>query len=943
MKKHKHAKRALLAIWALTLPFIGVAQDAPDASDDLEVFELGAFVVNTDRDYGYVAVDSLAGGRVNTPIKFTPSSISSLTSAFLEDLAILDVREALRWAPNVVPANPDAGKGFGGSAFHSWSFNYRSAGAGQQGGPGPTRNYFSFYQNADSYNIDRIEFLRGPNSLVFGLGTVGGTLSIYTKQPRTDQDFYTPTITVDDNGSFRAELDANMRLSDNFSARLNAVGDEHKGWRKNDEDSLRAVTLALLYRPSVNTSFRLEGEIASMERTLIGSQIADKLSGWDGSTASETWGEAPTGTARTEPIQNPGAWGSWLNPFPVWVPSLGDNALMHWAGGYASTTSQTESWGALPFQPRENWYPDEVKLPWHSDYASTADIPVLPSDDWTYGNGISDIEYKDFTGTIEHRFNENFEGTVAVYRYEDDQTAQGYEGTGGAAIDINKQLPNGSSNPNYGKPFADFFLSRQNQSRSVTEARAQINYNFAGNLFGQPYEQLFSASAAYKKVKITARQYLAQLGDGTPPANVGDWVQNMVWGRIYLDEPNNFMHPPEFAPDGTQITYAPKADGYWFDFDDDFKLKDVAFLSHTRLFDESLSILAGVRHDKYDEKVRELRRGPNLSDLISEESESGTTYSAGAVYYFDWFGLFANYSENIQPPNPGSQPMLDGNRPSPEKGKGLDYGVRISTGDNRYYVTLSRYDTKSEGHLVENPIALRGIWQRYFDAQSDLTRDPNLNDLAYSDTTSRDVTGWEFEVTANPTDNIRLTANYAKPDAIIVDYYPHARKYFADNLDTWNTGIANADTEELGNALRLEIANVQNALDQSLPGAIQPGSVKYTTSLYAHYTFLEDDWIPGLSIGAGISQTGRSYAGIFDDEVYWGSDVRTTHAVIAYETKIWGYDARFALNIENIFDDNDPIVTSYHWGYTGRDGVHIPEGYYMQAPRTFRFSARFTF
>lgn len=926
----------------LTLGLLSTAVAQSDEPAEAEIYELQAFIINTDYDSGYVAVDSLAGGRINTPVKFTPSSISSLTDAFIEDLGIQNVREALRWAPNVVPASPDAGKGFGGSAFHDWSFNYRGSGAGQQGGPGPTRNYFSFYQNADSYNIERIEFLRGPNSLIFGLGTVGGSLSIYTKVPRADKDFFIPTVTVDNNGSSRFEIDYNRRLSDTVSIRMNAVVDKNRGWRKNDENDLNAVTLAIQWRPTVDTTLRVEGEYASIERTLIGSSLTDKFSGWDGMTASQSWGAAPTGDANTVPIQNAGAWGDWLNEFWVFIPGLGENSLMPWAGGYASTNAMEDTGNGLQLAPYAGFYPSEIKLPWHTEYSSTTNVPVMPSRDWTYGNGKLDITYKTVTAFLDHRFNENMEASVSVYRYEDDNTAKNYEATGGAAVDINKELPNGAINPNYGKTFADFFLSKQLQSRSVDEVRAQINYHFERTLFGQSWEQLFSASAAMKEVNITARQNLGQIGDSATLSNPADWVQNMIWARIYLDDPNPVLNIPKVAPNGQMITYSPKADGYWFDFDDEFKLKDYAFMSHSKLFDSRLSILAGVRIDSYEEDVRELRRGANLSDLYSSENESGTTYSMGAVYYFGWLGVFANYSENIQPPNPGSQPMLSGNRPSPEQGKGLDYGIRISTGDGKYYATLSRYDTKSEGHLVENPVGLRGIWQRYYDAQPALTRAPDQDGLAYSDSTSRDVSGYEFEITANPTNSIRLQASYAIPDTKIVDYYPDSRAYFSENLATWNQGIAVAETELSAENLRSAIAGVQNALDQAVSGAKESGVVKYTASLFVHYTFPED-LIKGFSMGAGFSRTGRAYAGIYDGEEYYSSDVTNTNAMIAWETTVRGIPTRFAVNVDNLLGEEDPIVTGYHWGYTGRDGKHVGTEFYLPAPRTVRFTARFTF
>jgi len=34
----------------------------------------------------------------------------------------------------------------------------------------PQRNFFPFYVNFDSYNLDRFDFSRGPNSVPFGHG-----------------------------------------------------------------------------------------------------------------------------------------------------------------------------------------------------------------------------------------------------------------------------------------------------------------------------------------------------------------------------------------------------------------------------------------------------------------------------------------------------------------------------------------------------------------------------------------------------------------------------------------------------------------------------------------------------------------------------------------------------------------------------------------------------
>lgn len=910
---------------------------AADTGDDQPVV-LQTFTVNTDRDRGYIAVDALAGGRTNTPIKLTPASMSSLTRTFIDDLGIQNVRDALQWTPNVVPEDPLAGHGFGGTAFHAWSFNYRGAGVGQQGGPGPTKNYFSFYQDADAYNVERIEFTRGPNSILFGIGTVGGTLTTYTKVPRLDKDFISPAVIVDSNGSVRFEGDYNVAVNKQFAVRINGVYDNNKGWRNADETKRRALDVAFLYKLGDNTTLRLELEGAKIQKTLISSTIGDKMSGWDNTTASQTWGAAPTGSARTVPIQNAGAWGDWLNPFWVYVPGA-TKPLMAWAGGYASSSGLLDVGNALNWAPYKGWYPDQIKLPWESTYSSTANIPIRPSNDWSYGHGLSDTKFGDITALLDHRFNESFDLQLGFYRYSDWQVARDYEGTGGAAIDINKQLPDGTANPNYGKPFADFFLSKQTQGRDVTEGRAQLNYNYAGELFGSKWQQLLSVSAARKLLKISARQYLGQVN--TPIASPGDWVQRMIWGRIYLDHPNQEMNIPSMIGN-LPVAYMPKLDGYWFDFDDRFELTDYAFVSHTRLFDDRVSILVGARHDSYDEDVLSLRRGPNFTDQLVSESDNGTTYSAGAVYYFiPWLGAFANYSENIQPPNAGSQPYIDGARPNPEKGKGVDYGFRVSTPDGKYYASISRYDTKSVGRNVENPIDIRGLWQKY-NLATGKPQDSGFGSIAYSDTTSLDVTGYEFEVTANPTSNLRLQASYGLPDAKVVDFYPMVRAHVAANLATWQQAVSSTTDAQKKSDLQNALAQVQDKLVQSTAGTPQEQSVDYTASFFANYTF-SDTVLKGWSVGAGGSYTGKKYLATYDGIKYYGDALDTYNAVIAYETRFGRVHARFALNVDNVFDASDPVVTSYHWGYTDPSGRHIRDGYYFQAPRTFRLSARFTF
>jgi outer membrane receptor protein involved in Fe transport len=907
------------------------APEAAAAEDDEEVV-LDVFTINTDKDEGYVAVDSLAGGRTNTPIKFTPSVMSSLTRTFIDDVAITNVRDALKWSPNVVPSDYFVGKQLA-NPFNNWDYNFRGAGQSLQGGAGPTRNYFTFYTAADSYNIDRIEFDRGPNSILFGVGTVGGVLSTYTKIPKLDKNFMNLTTIVDSNSSVRAEVDLNNRLTEKVALRINALVDRNRGWRENDKNDTNAIDLAMIYRPTANTSLRFELEGAQSEITLISSLLGDGISRWDGSSYSATWGAPVTGTI-TRPAQSAG-W--WTDPYNVWIPGLAEKGAMDWNGGVISAGIDPDG---IPFAPYEGWYKTFVPLySWMATPPSPDKIPVLPSRDFTYGNGISEPEYYNGTVWFDQRLNENLDFSVSGYRYVNDHSAKDYEGAGNIYVDLNRQLPDGTPNPNVGKQFADFFLSKQQQDRTVSELRAQVNYKIEGEIFNVPVKQLFSVAGGSQEITWSARQYNAQLvGTGET-----DFARNMIWGRLYLDKPNQTMNLPEVV-NGRAVSYAGMPFD-WFDFDETYKLKNLGVVSQTRLWDDALSILAGARKDDYEH-----RKVGAHSGSVVEDGADGTTYSLGAIYYWKSIGLFANYSENFDPIGPGKQNGLDGNPFGPAKGESFEYGIRISTGDGKYYASISRYDSTSSGRIFNGGKPdFQGMWRNYYDSLNQ-PWDTSRTTLPYDDTEALDVSGTEIDFVANPLKSLRLSFTFGKPDSEIVDALPGARAYYDQYLSTWQTATTPAPggSATAAQNLQNQIASSKNTLDQNVAGKTKTGLVDYTASIFANYSFLGDT-LKGFSIGGGLAYTGEQYVGEYgapDGQpkfAHYSDDRLATNMVLAYEMKIGDIPARFQLNIDNVLDDKDPIVTSYHWGWIVSPGHAMPNGYILPAPRTFRLSARFTF
>lgn len=67
-----------------------------------QTIELSPFVVNTDKDVGFIAASALAGGRLAGDLKDTPVAYSVLTREFIDALDLTDLVSASEWTVNSV-------------------------------------------------------------------------------------------------------------------------------------------------------------------------------------------------------------------------------------------------------------------------------------------------------------------------------------------------------------------------------------------------------------------------------------------------------------------------------------------------------------------------------------------------------------------------------------------------------------------------------------------------------------------------------------------------------------------------------------------------------------------------------------------------------------------------------------------------------------------------
>ncbi len=929
---------SIVVVPACTISLLAQTPPPPPPADQTNnepVIRLDTFTVNTSKDTGYVAVDSLAGGRNNTPIALTPSSMSSLTSVFINDLQLTDVRSALRWTLNVVPVSFNGGHDGGGDVFNSWSYNIRGAGTGPQGGNPPTVNYFPFYGVKDLFNVDRLEVDRGPNSILFGVGNLGGTVSTYTKIPRFDRDFVTLDLSTSNYGGGRAVVDVNqlvsVRSDRDLGIRINLLGDRDAGWRNGDVTKKYGAAIATRLKLSDNTAVRLDVEGYTQETPQFAVNLADNYSKWDHQTNSPTWGAAPVGTAPTASMAE---WGGPQYTW-IWIPS--ERTLMNWGAGYRGTGLADGGTALLR--------PDPYVL---GNTGQT--VPGLPSREFTVGPKDGTFNWRYYTATLyfDQKLGEHAEFELSAYRYDDKGVAKNFESPGNAYVDINQQLPNGQPNPGYGKLYSDMFLDRQIQDHSANEFRGQFNYHFDATAFNVPIHEWLSVSAGGEMHLLTTHQYMATIMNGYDPNN---WTHNMIWAREYWDSPNTPINIPSTL-NGSPIVYLPLPFN-WFDHNLTEKIRYGGIVSQTRLWQDRVNVTLGARRDKYDSNLLNLRGTGNVPTI---ESDSGTTYSAGFVgYVTQALGITYNYSENFAPIGGGVAPSLYGERFGPATGTSNSIGLRLATKDHKYYVSANYYQDKAHGRISTDNVDLQGAWNEYFQAggtatdigpAGTVTGTPGSlhANMSYADTEDVKDSGYEIEAVANPTDNLRLQLGWSLPKSVVQSDLPGSRKYFAAHLPEWQPVASSNPSDPIAasHAANLQriISNSQLTLANTAVPATSAGLVKSTLNFFAVYTFT-NEWANGLSIGAGATALGKqniSTGGALSSPSY-----TTYSALVAYNTAFNAMGRRMhvkiQLNVDNLTDNKNLVFT----GYTAFGTLNQGAGYNFVDPRKYTLSANLTF
>jgi len=167
------------------MQYAGAAQPAPKKPEappkkaQTGPTVLPEMTVTATPDTGYSAPNATTATKTDTPIMETPFSIKAVPQQVLRDQQVINIRDALRNVAGVVP--------WGASQNVAEAFISRGF-ATQQG---VYRDGFQYFDAVgccptglrETANVERIEFLKGPASILYGRVEPGGIINLVTKQP----------------------------------------------------------------------------------------------------------------------------------------------------------------------------------------------------------------------------------------------------------------------------------------------------------------------------------------------------------------------------------------------------------------------------------------------------------------------------------------------------------------------------------------------------------------------------------------------------------------------------------------------------------------------------------------------------------------------------------------------------------------------------------------
>ncbi len=917
----------------------------PASPDTGSVIELSPFTVSADENESWLATSTLAGSRLNTPLRDTGASISVLTSEFLKDLGAIELSDAVGYAVNVhMDTNEGTNVNDNGAMTNFDASRVRIRGVEAT----VTRNYFRWGLQSDSYNSDRIEENRGPNSILFGIGSAGGVVNTLTKRANLNRNFQQAALVVGSDDLYRGTLDVNRRLLDGkLGLRLNTVYSEMGSYRHHAFTDTQRAHLAATWQARPATQLRVDYEIGLIES--VGSRPAPAYDGVG------LWRSAGSPTVATAQSGN-----------------LGPRGITQYATN-ARRLTYLEQMGAV-FN-----YQGQNRATGNSDPildASFVDFSVNPVGPYNR----RDANFQALTAIWEQRFGRHtfaeLSHNLQFVNRETFIAGQGRVENATLYADPNQFLPNGQPNPFVGRMM--FEGGRWNTSinrQKSHNTRLMLSHEAD---FGRWGNYRVAAMGEHEWRKDINRNWV-EVWEGRPFNSAPENDQNHVWRRFYVTEGNWASYHSGTGPLSGLLRNVPDPttpgrvlNSTWVPFNqggqrDVVEHQDTAlFGGHARYLSGRVILGLGLRKDVLHLRTAQSQRDPVTNQWSLEaptvvrehEKYEGTTRTLGAVGHVTRnLSLFYNFSNSINVPNSSHRILPDGRTPPNSEARGKDFGLRFSFFDDRLSARINRYTVDmigatggGFGGTLDNPTTLNNrVLTALQNAGRITAAEADAREFTTNEATiDRKLEGYEFNLSGALTKNWRISASYSYSDGYDSNIAPEVKAWAKEALPWYlqngdvQTGVAGTNGQLLTVAQLVAQweADVQR-LRWIREGDLILGNRKHKFSVLARYSF-DRGPLQGLYGGAGYRYQSKAPTG-FDtnSKLLYSEPQGETDAFLGYRLRrtigFFRKGLSLQLNVKNLLDETDPRITTWR-----EDGVRVSRALIV-APRSWRFTGSFDF
>jgi len=708
--------------------------------DENRVVELSPFEVNASNDVGYLARNTLAGTRMNTALRDVASQVSIMNAEFLQDVAAIDLQDALRYSLNTENLSEFYDVTNSNQAVYTnnpWDGTSRSRGLGTATS---THDFFPAVLPIDTYNTERFTFVYGPNAILCGSGNPAGNTDTTFKRPQMTKRSGAVALRVDSRDSWRTTLDFNQPLwRDKVALRVDALWQDQRAARKPNFDRAERLFGTLQIDPIKRVRVRGWYENLDEKRSPVRNMlVTDAVTPWiqAGRPIFDNGVGRPLPASSNVPTA--------ANYSPVFLPYANSNRPVAILGQATSVQPGTR-WNSNTVVTRTF---SQIRSGSDSFDTTLADDRVFPLDINVNGGALQNRTSgfdRGFTVELNPLRNFYIEGGLND-EYQDLRYIDFLDyGNTDLRVDANKYLPDRvTPNPNVGRYYfqGNGLSGRAWKHQWGNRVQASYEYDFTERkdrwrwlgrhrVAGMLLHDENRTSGQRTDTRIINN---TSFTNGTAATNYNDNTRNVAF-RYYVDDPQD---PSSHGVYGVTLPFDPFAPTFTVPGTDwevgainnhvgaamapsiHWSKDDATVFAMQNFFwDGRIATTYGKRRDSagvwsipntkvgrtvpvgpgvtpafyfdHDPRVIDENLNPDNWTLTGTR-ELRTELKGIVVHPFPWLSLSYNQSNSQNPAALGTK-NLDGSLKETNDGVGKDYGITFSLWRDTIYLRLNRYTT----------------------------------------------------------------------------------------------------------------------------------------------------------------------------------------------------------------------------------------------------------